>query len=163
MSAGVVYKGSGLSTIDIKGRATMPSVIRDSVQASSGGNTLYLGRHASLPCLVGFGLQELEEIKRDIKERRSAANNRGADFNEEFAGAAASSIFDLNFEASGRFVIQPMLKFFSKLEGSAFFFATIGNFHIWNPEVFLVEGPAEFDAQKEELRYWQHEHGKRSK
>jgi len=163
MSTGAVYNGSGLSTIDAKSRTTMPSVLRDSVQQSSGGNTLYVGRHSSLPCLVGIGLQELDEIKGDIQERRSAANMRSDEFNKEFAGAAGSSIFDVNFEASGRFVLHPMLKFFSKLQDSAFFFGTIGNFLIWNPEVFLNEGPSEFDAQKDELRYWQNEHGKRAK
>ena len=163
MSSGVVYKGSGLSSIDAKGRTTIPSVLRDSVQQSSGGNTLYVGRHSSLPCLVGIGLEELHEIKSDIQERRSAANARADEFDKEIAGASGSSIFDVNFEASGRFVLHPMLKFFSKLEDSAFFFGTIGNFLIWNPEIFLNEGPSEFDAQKDELRFWQQEHGRRAK
>ncbi len=163
MSAGVVYSGSGLSTIDGKGRTTLPAVLRDSVQQSSGGNRLFLGRHPEYPCLVGHGLQELREFSEDIRQRRSEANKRGDEFDRQIAGAESSSKFDVNFEASGRFVIHPMLKFFGKLEGSAFFFGTTVDFLLWNPELFLAEGPAEFDAQKEELRYWQNEHGRRGK
>ncbi|MEE9434822.1 MAG: hypothetical protein V3V15_11350 [Sphingorhabdus sp.] len=163
MSVGVVYNGSGLSTIDAKGRATIPSALRDSVQQSSGGNIVCLSRHPIYPCLIGFGLRELNQMRDDIDEKWKASVARGEDFDREAAGASASSMFETNFEASGRFVLQPMLRFFSKVEDSAFFHGTYGNFLVWNPDIFLSDGPSEFGAQKDELRYWQQETGKRIK
>jgi hypothetical protein len=55
VSAFVVYAGSGLSTIDAKGRVTIPAELRDTVAESSGENVVCISRHPNLPCLIGYG------------------------------------------------------------------------------------------------------------
>ena len=163
MSALVVYAGSGLSTIDAKGRVTIPAELRDSVAESSGENIVCLQRHSRLPCLVGYGRAERLKHRADIETRWNAAIERGSDFDREVAGAGASSIFETAFEASGRFVIQPMLKHFGKLSDRGFFFGATTHFMLWDPEVFKASAPPEFAQVREELDYWLSEHARRGK
>jgi MraZ protein len=159
----VVYAGSGLSTIDAKGRVTIPAELRDTVAQSSGENVVCLSRHKSLPCLIGYGRAERHKLRADIETQWQMAIQRGAEFDREVAGAVASSIFETAFEASGRFVIQPMLKHFGKLNDRAFFFGTIGHFMLWDPEVFKASAPKEFAHVGQELDYWLEDFARRGK
>ncbi len=163
MSGLAVYAGSGVSGIDAKGRTTIPAELRDTVQISSEANMVCLSRHASLPCLIGYGSAERLKLRADIEAQWQAAIARGDDFDRELAGVSASSIFETAFEASGRFVLQPMLRHFGRLEERAFFFGTVTHFQLWNPDVFLAEAPAAFAHVKEELNYWLNDHARRAK
>ena len=163
MSALVVYAGSGLSKIDDKGRATIPAELRDTVQMSSDANIVCLSRHASLPCLIGYGVAEKNKQRSDIETQWQSAVGRGEQFDRELAGVSASSIFETAFEASGRFVLQPMLRHFGKLDDRAFFFGATTHFMLWNPDVFLAEAPSAFGSVKDELNYWLSQQGKRGK
>jgi MraZ protein len=159
----VVYAGSGLSTIDAKGRVTIPAELRDIVAQSSGENIVCLSRHPTLPCLVGYGRAERNKLRADIEAQWQAAVQRGAEFDREVAGAIASSIFETAFEASGRFVLQPMLKHFGKLGDRGFFFGATTHFMLWDPEVFKASAPPAFAHVREELDYWLSEHRGRGK
>jgi MraZ protein len=159
----VVYAGSGVSSLDAKGRTTIPAELRDTVQQSSEANIVCLSRHATLPCLIGFGRAERQKLRVDIEAQWQAALTRGTEFDRETAGVSASSIFETAFEASGRFVLQPMLRHFGRLDDRAFFFGTVTHFQLWNPDVFLTEAPDTYNHVKDELNYWLHEHGKRAK
>ncbi len=163
MSGLVVYAGSGLSSVDSKGRTTIPAELRDTVQQSSDDNLVCLSRHASLPCLIGFGRAERQKLRVDIETQWQSSIGRGEQFDREAAGVVASSIFETAFESSGRFVLQPMLRHFGKLADRAFFFGTTTHFQLWNPDVFLAEAPAAFTPVKEELQYWLEQNGKRGK
>ena len=163
MSGLAVYAGSGVSTLDAKGRTTIPAELRDTVQISSDANMVCLSRHANLPCLIGFGRAERQKLRTDIESQWQAAIARGADFVREIAGVSASSIFETAFEPSGRFVLQPMLRHFGQLNDRAFFFGTVTHFQLWNPDVFLAQAPDAFAHVKEELNYWLNDHAKRSK
>ena len=159
----VVYAGSGVSGVDAKGRTTIPAELRDSVQQSSGANSVCIARHSSLPCLVGFGGAERLKLRTDIETQWQSAVTRGDQFDRELAGISASSIFETAFEASGRFVLSPMLKHFGRIDDRAFFFGATTHFMLWNPDIFLKDSPAQFDAVKDELNYWLAELGKRGK
>ena len=163
MSALVVYAGSGVSGVDGKGRTTIPAELRDSVQQSSGSNSVCLARHSTLPCLIGFGGAERSKLRTDIETQWQSAVTRGDQFDRELAGIAASSIFETAFEASGRFVLSPMLRHFGRLGGRAFFFGATTHFMLWNPDIFLSDAPAAYDHVKDELNYWLDDHAKRSK
>ena len=154
MSSGVVYGGSVLSKIDDKGRATIPAEIRDTIQESSGGNIVCISRHASLQCLVGFGKAERLKLRSDIDQQWSSGVERGTEFNRELAGLTASSIFETNFESSGRFVLSKMQRHFGRLASRVFFFGATTHFMLWDPDIFLNDAPEDFAAVKEELEYW---------
>lgn len=163
MSALVVYAGSGVSGVDGKGRTTIPAELRDSVQQSSGSNSVCLARHSTLPCLIGFGGAERSKLRTDIETQWQSAVTRGDQFDRELAGIAASSIFETAFEPSGRFVLSPMLRHFGRVEDRAFFFGATTHFMLWNPDIFLSDAPAAYDHVKDELNYWLGEQAKRSK
>ena len=80
MSSFVVYAGSGLSTIDGKGRVTIPAELRDTVAQASGENIVCLARHPSLPCLIGYGRAERQKLREDIETQWKAAVERGGEF-----------------------------------------------------------------------------------
>ena len=86
-----------------------------------------------------------------------------ADFDDEEVGARASSLYEINFEASGRFVLSPMLRHFGKLTSKVFFHGTDTKFLMWDPDIFLSQGPEKFRAAKEELEYWLSAGGKGAK
>lgn len=157
----MVYAGSGVSSIDAKGRVTIPAELRDSVQQSSEANLICLSRHSSLPCLIGFGRAERQKLRTDIEAQWQSAVSRGDQFDRELAGIASSSIFETAFEASGRFVLQPMLRHFGKLGDRAFFFGATTHFMLWDPDIFMDQAPAAFDQIKQELDYWLSQTGKR--
>jgi len=157
VSALVVYAGSGLSTIDAKARVTIPAELRDAVAQSTGENSVCLQRHPTLPCLIGYGRAEKEQRKIDLNTQWSA-------FDREAEGAGASSIFETNFESSGRFVIPSMLKSLGKLSSDrAFFFGVTTHFMLWNPDVFLSSAPPAFAHVRDELDYWLSESARRGK
>jgi MraZ protein len=152
-----------VSGIDAKGRTTIPAELRDTVQLSSEANMVCLSRHAELPCLIGFGRAERQKLRADIEAQWQASIARGEDFDRETAGLKATSIFETAFEPSGRFVIQPMLRHFGKLEDRAFYFGTVTHFQLWNPDVFLAEAPNAYASVKEELSYWLTEYARRAR
>jgi MraZ protein len=160
VSGSFSFGGSGLSGIDSKGRTTIPAEIRDVVQKSSEGNIVCIGRHRELPCLVGYGRSERQQNREIIEEMKRAAILRGEAFDDEEYGAPASSLYEINFEASGRFVLSPMLRHFGKLTSRVFFHGTDTKFLLWDPEIFLAEAPAKFRQAREELEYWLSVQGK---
>lgn len=159
----VVYAGSGLSTIDAKSRVTIPAEIREPVAQSSGDTIVCLQRHATLPCLIGYGRAERLKRRADIETQWNAAVERGAEFDREIAGIGASSIFETAFEPSGRFVIPPMLKHFGKLRERGFFFGATTHFMLWDPEIFKTSAPPAYAHVREELDYWEAELERRGK
>jgi MraZ protein len=163
VSSLVVYAGSGLSTIDAKGRTTIPAELRDTVAESSGDNAVCIARHPTLPCLIGFGRAERAKLRDDVEAQWQASLQRGAEFDRELAGVNASSIFETAFEASGRFVVSPLHRHFGKLADKAFFFGATTHFLLWNPDVFREAAPPAFAHVREELEYWLSEHERRGK
>jgi len=159
----IVYGGSGLSNVDGKGRTTIPSEIRKSVEVSSAGNMVCIARHSSYKCLVGFGRAERTKIRSDIERQWETALTRGEEFDRELAGINASSIFETVFEPSGRFVLQPMLKHFGGIDNQLFIFGATTHFMLWNPQIFLDDAPEQFAHVRDELDYWLNIHGKGSK
>ncbi len=165
VSKSIVYGGSGLSNVDGKGRMTIPAEIRKSVEISSAGNTVCISRHPDpeIKCLIGFGGAERSQIRSDIEKEWESALGRGESFNRETAGTRASSTFETVFEPSGRFVLQPMLRHFGKIENQIFIFGATTHFMLWNPEIFMNDAPPQFDHVREELDYWLNIHGKGGK
>jgi MraZ protein len=163
VSALVVYAGSGLSTIDAKGRTTIPAELRDMVAKSSGEDAVCIARHRTLPCLIGFGRAERSKLRDDVEAQWQASLQRGAEFDRELAGVNASSVFETPFESSGRFVVSPLHRHFGKLADKAFFFGATTHFMLWDPDTFKSSAPPAFAHVREELDYWLAEHERRGK
>jgi MraZ protein len=104
------------------------------------------------------------QLRTDLNTQWQSAVERGADMNRELAGVGASSIFEVAFEPSGRFVLPPMLRKFGRLTGDrAFFFGVVSHFMLWDPDVFKASAPPSFAQVGEELDYWLEEFARRGK
>lgn len=155
MSEFVVYSGTGPSSVDAKGRLTIPADLRNPVQQSSGGNEVYLGRDIDLPCLIGFGKGELIEQRIEQDRLRQAANQRGEKVNPR-AALGGSVMHPMSFEPSGRFVLHPTLVGHASLQphSRVFFVGAITHFYIWNADVFAAEAPEDFAHFRGDHEYY---------
>ena len=151
----VSYIGAGLSGMDGKGRVTIPACLRETVEQSSGGErAVVIARHESLNCLVGFGRGERAKIREELDFEWRTAVAAGQPFDrDKRARDRVASMQEVNFEASGRFVMPPMLRHFGRLNDKAFFFGNVWNFWIWDPAVLAAQG-SDFAQQKELLDYF---------
>ncbi len=138
MSGVFVYSGSALSAIDDKGRLSVPSVLRKDLIASSEGRILCLGTHEKWDCLVGFGLSRKAEMIAEIDREEDIAIARGEPYDRDAAGARKfSSLQELSFDASGRFVIPPMLQAVADMSEHVMFHGNGSTFCLWDPQTLL--------------------------
>lgn len=138
MSGAYAYSGSAISAIDDKGRLSVPAFLRKNLLASSNNSILCLGAHEKWDCLVGFGLSRKVDMLSEIDKEEEVAIARGEPYDRDAAGARKfSSLQDLSFDASGRFVLPPMLQAIGGLENTVLFHG-IGNlFCLWDPQTLL--------------------------
>ena len=138
MSGVYAYSGSAITAIDDKGRLSVPSFLRKDLVESSDGRTLCLGEHEKWDCLVGFGLSRKVDMLAEIDKEEEVAIARGQPYDRDAAGARKfSSLHDLSFDASGRFVLPPILQAIGQLENKVLFHGIGNRFCLWNPEVLL--------------------------
>lgn len=138
MSVSGTYAGAGLASIDAKGRLTLPSDIRDTLFAVGNERTVIISPHDQLECLIGFAENEQSQKMDDIRfQWERSVENQGA-FNADVVSAASYGLnFKANCEASGRFVLNPDLKFMADIDNRAFIYGAGRHFCIWNPTIFL--------------------------
>ncbi len=138
MSGAFAYSGSAISAIDDKGRLSVPAFLRKNLIESSDGRTLCLGTHEKWDCLVGFGLSRKADMLTEIEKQWEAAIARGESFDKDAAGARKfSSLQDLSFDASGRFILPPQLREIGNLESNVLFHGIGTTFCLWNPQTLL--------------------------
>jgi len=138
LSGAFAYSGSAISAIDDKGRLSVPAFLRKNLVDSSDGRTLCLGTHEKWDCLVGFGLSRKADMLTEIDKQWEAAIARGESFDKDAAGARKfSSLQDLSFDASGRFILPPQLREIGNLEGNVLFHGIGTTFCLWNPQTLL--------------------------
>ena len=132
------YSGSGISAIDDKGRLSVPAFLRKDLISSSDGRTLCLGKHEKWDCLVGFGLSRKIEMLAEIDKEEANAIARSEPYDRDAAGARKfSSLQELSFDASGRFVLPPMLQAIGGLKDNVIFHGIGKVFCLWEPKALL--------------------------
>lgn len=162
MSGVFVYSGSALSAIDDKGRLSVPSFLRKDLIASSDGRTLCLGTHEKWNCLVGFGLTRKAEMLSEIDKEEEIAVARGEPYDRDAAGARKfSSLQELSFDASGRFVLPPMLQSMGGLDDQVVFHGIGKTFCLWDPQT-LLETTDDVPVDKRMVKFHLKEVGKKT-
>ncbi len=125
-------------SIDLKGRMTLPSEIRDVLMATSPDHKVCVSVHDKYDCLIGYGTEEQSRKMADIAfQWENAIKTEGAYDAEAAAVADYALSFTANCEASGRFVLNPDLRAMAMIQDRAFIFGAGRNFCIWNPNLFL--------------------------
>lgn len=148
MTNAIVYSGAAFSAIDDKGRVAIPAEFRSLVEDSSGGRSLLITRHPTDDCLIGLGESRKQEMLDEIDREEEVALRRGEPFDRNRAARNKFSVLQkVSFDASGRFVMPPMLRAIAGLTDHVFMFGEGFHFCIWSPEKLLHAGDEYRDAK----------------
>lgn len=148
-----LFTGHALNAIDGKGRVAIPAMLRAAVEANGKGRNLVVARHESDPCLIGYdrGWSALLHARLNLREDR--AEDAGRDYSRHNPNRRAFGLVeDVPFDASGRFILPPMLRARAELDDLALFIGTGDTFEIWNPRT-LIEAP-QVDAEIKNAARW---------
>lgn len=153
MSGRALFTGHALNAIDGKGRVAIPAGMRAAIEANGDGRNLIIAKHESDDCLIGYdrGWSALLHARLERTEDRAA--DAGKDYSRHNpARRAFGLIEDVPYDASGRFILPPMLRDRAKLTDLALFLGTGDTFEIWNPRI-LIEAPS-MDAEIKDVARW---------
>lgn len=136
-----IYSAFGLTAIDSeKGRLAIPADIRSVVDQSSGGRYLCLAKHDEYPCLIGYGRSHRHELMQEIEREQDRMTALQQPFDRNRAIREKFSVVqEVIFDASGRFVLPPIIKKMGQLQDKAFFHGFGPKFCIWNPDLLLKQ------------------------
>ena len=133
MSKAGVFSGSALTSMDAKGRVSIPASLRNSIPGDPASKSLYITAPTDCPYLLvaGSALRELNMERLDREEELAAM--RGERFDRE---AAAQDYFGsgeiVPMDTSGRFVLPDILFVLGEFEGSDLFCFSVGTaFQLW--------------------------------
>ena len=148
------YTGYALNGIDGKGRVGIPAGLRATVEANGDGERmLFVAKHASDPCLVGYDRQRSNLIKAQLTADEQLDRGEGKAFDRlNRSRRAYATVDEVGFDGSGRFIIPGYLRQSAKLTDCALFFGVGDQFEIWSPAV-LLETP-QVDPELKELAQW---------
>jgi len=153
VSGAIAFSGSAISAIDDKGRLSVPAFLRKDLVASSDGRVLCLGTHEKWDCLVGFGLTRKAEMLAEIDREEDNAIARGEPYDRDAAGARKfSSLQELSFDASGRFIMPSILQAVADISEHVLFHGNGSTFCLWNPQT-LLDTAADVPVNKKLVRF----------
>lgn len=120
----------------MKNRLSVPSALRETVEARSGVKALVLGPAEHAPCLVGYDVSHYERLQAGL----------AAQFAGDFGPARsvkARTLFglaeQLKYDDTGRIVLSPTLRDLGELQADALFLGAGDYFELWAPELLLAE------------------------
>lgn len=139
----VIYGGHGFSPKGDKGRYVLPAHFRKLVtESSSGENTLYVTKHDSWNCLVGFGKSYNDKLASEIDRDHEMALRGGQPFDLAARDLAFGNIVDIAYDNSGRLIVPTYLREIVDIDDHVYFHATRETFTMWAPDVLeQQDGP----------------------
>lgn len=146
-----LFRGSALSSIDAKGRLSVPAFIRQKIERRSDEKLLVLAKHKLLPCLVGYDANYSPEHDPTYSLPGAAPRELSAEDveREELSRAMAeldtlSGLYgnpaDIPYDPSGRIVMPGRLKKRAGIEDFAMFVGMREVFMVWNPRTAITSG-----------------------
>lgn len=154
MSGRALFTNHALNAIDGKGRVAIPAGMRAAIEANGAeGRNLIIAKHETDDCLIGYDRAWSALLHARLERKEDRAADAGRDYSPHNpARRAFGLIEDVPYDASGRFILPPMLKARAKLDDLAFFLGTGDTFEIWNPRI-LIEAPS-MDAEIKDAVRW---------
>ncbi|CAN5498906.1 transcriptional regulator MraZ [soil metagenome] len=160
-----MYQGYGLQGVDDKGRVSIPSALRNVVEANTPrrdgkdlARIVTIAVHETEPCLVGYDETYSQKLQRDLTVRADATTEPGAPRNWNPNRLNFGVTDPLPFDASGRFVLQGYPKKYAKIGKFALFLGLGDVFEIWDPAT-LVANPGTPTQLKELASFLMEEKG----
>lgn len=153
MSGRALFTGHALNAIDAKGRVAVPAGLRQAVEANGDGRNLIIAKHEADQCLIGYDRGWSTLLHERMNRTEARAEDAGRDYSRHNPNRRAFGLVeDVPFDASGRFILPPMLRARAKLDDLAFFLGTGDTFEIWNPRL-VVDDPAVDEEIKDAVRW----------
>ena len=131
----VIYSGQGLSLRGDKDRFVLPPIFRKAVIESSAGKSMvYVAKHHSWDCLIGFGESRraglIDEIDRDLRMFQEFDCN------------------EVGFDPSGRHVLPRHLRDLVNITDAVYFQGSGPYFTLWSPDVLAAQAGPQWASAK---------------
>ena len=129
------FSGTYVNGVDGKNRLSVPSSLRETIEARSGARALVLAPAEHAPCLVGYDISYFARIEARLEQEFAAdfGPGRGNKARQLFAMAE-----QLKYDDTGRIVLTPTLRDAGELGGTAVFLGAGDYFELWSPELLLA-------------------------
>lgn len=131
-----MFRGVNALNLDAKGRMALPTRYRDSVQSSCDGK-MVVTVDTEEKCLLLYPLPDWEVIESKI-EALPSFNRHARKVQRLLIGHAN----DVELDASGRFLVPPMLRQYAELDKRVVLVGQGKKFEIWDEDVWNRERDA---------------------
>jgi len=141
----VRYNGQGFSLKGEKDRFVLPPDFRKALKDSGDSRKeLCLQLHATLPCLVGFGLSREPELDLQLDREEENALRRGEGFDRQVRSSQLFGFLKVPFDDSGRFVLPARFVKGARIADRLYFQGAGPEFLIFNPDELMKLDPAQW-------------------
>ena len=139
--APVIFSGHGFSPQGDKCRYLLPPHLRKIVTQSSGNqNLLFVTRHESWNCLIGFGRSYYEKLHSEIDRDHEMAIRAGLPFDRAARDLIFGDVAETSYDASGRVILPAYLRKIVGIDdGPIYFHAARELFTMWAPAVLEAQ------------------------
>ena len=148
-----LFQGSALNAVDGKGRLSVPSFIRQTIELRGGGSHAVLSVHPSFDCILGYDSKYAETLWESASRQREKEVDEGADpllaFDRD--GALFGRALKVPYDGSGRIILPNRLKKRARIDDLAMFYGMGGVFTVWNPKLALKSGSRSLQEEAEDL------------
>ncbi len=140
-----LFNGSALSTVDAKGRLSVPAFIRQVVERRSDAKAIVIGTHEVSTCLNAYDRGYARHLFHENERKRLLEEARGEGGDAQFARARRTFGLteDVPYDTSGRIILPPIMRRRGQIEELALFVGVGGTFEIWNPRLAIASGDAD--------------------
>lgn len=139
----VIYSGQGLSLRGDKDRFVLPPIFRKAVIESSAGKSMvYVAKHHTWDCLIGFGESRRERLIDEIDREQDRAIAAGQPFDRDLRMFQEFDCNEVGFDPSGRHVLPRHLRDLVNITDAVYFQGSGPYFTLWSPDVLSAQtGP----------------------
>ena len=143
-----MFNGRTALNLDAKGRLTVPTRYRESLNSACGGR-LVLTQHPYDACLVMYPFPEWRDIARQVASQ-SDSHTQVRALKRSFLGQAV----EMEMDGNGRLLVPPELRSVVGLEKHAMLVGLMHRFEIWAEETWnqLEQQDLDQDAMPESVQ-----------
>lgn len=129
------FKGSDTYIVDVKGRVSIPSKMRKSIEPSA--QLTFVLTRGMERCLYAYPLNEWRRLEEEI--RKMPQSNEKDRF---FVRMLMQWSEEVELDSQFRLLLPKQLMEFAQIEKEAFFIGVLDHIELWNPEYFkkYIEG-----------------------
>ena len=130
------FSGTYVNGVDAKHRLSVPSSLRETIEARSQTRELVIGPDEHSPCLIGYDVSYFERLEARLDEEFSADFGPGRSLKSRSIFGATEH---LKYDDNGRIILSPLMREMGEIGSNVLFMGLGHHFELWSPEVFLAQ------------------------